>query len=232
MWMLALHVVMMDRVQQEPYNLVVLPCSAAEFGDESVALKPMTQATVELRNNVDHSVGVGLKAVSNVINTTTTSYTGWVSSFDQGGDGAEDVLFDISPLTMSVTISVEWFDVDADIDVTVYGGDWSNWGMLWENGDSLTFDNPCLGEWDAAVALANSASHVDFVVNVTTVMYESWGAVNVTGEVWLDPLGCELVTVTMSAPMGCPSGMVVAYDLVTGCEYDTLIIVGNGKPAM
>ena len=31
---------------------------------------------------------------------------------------------------------------------------------------------------------------------------------------------------------GASAMKIVAYDLVTGCEYDTLIIVGNGKPAM
>lgn len=72
----------------------------------------------------------------------------------------------------------------------------------------------------------------DFIVNVTTVTYESWDAINVTDEVWLDPFGCELLTVTMSAPMGCPSGVIIAYDLVTSCEYDTLLVSGSGKPAM
>ena len=233
MWMLALHIVMMDRVLQEPFTLCVLPYTAAEFGDESLFVKPMTEKTTELRNNLDHVVGVGLKPVQNALNTTTVSYTGWVSSYDQGGDGGVDVLFDVDPLTISLTVSIEWTDPEADIDVTVYGGDWSNWGMLWESGDSLVFEDPVPGEWDAAVALANSAWHVTYFVNVTTVAYDSWGALVLSSyEVWLDPMGTEELTVSMTAPMGCANGMIIAYDLVTGCEYDTIAVSGSGKPPM
>jgi subtilisin family serine protease len=233
MWMLALHIVLMEKVLQEPYSLVVLPYSAAEFGVESIFLKPNTATTVELNNNLDFAVGVGLRAVSNALTTTTESYAGSVSSFDQGGDGAVDVLFDVDPLTVSTTVTIEWGDPDADIDVTVYGGDWSNWGMLWESGDSLVFENPVPGEWDAAVALANSALEVTYWVNVTTVIPAAWTSLTLSAsEVWLDPMGSMELTVSLIAPMGTTAGIVVAYDLVTGCEYDSLIVSCSGKSVM
>jgi len=233
MWMLALHIVLMEKVLQEPYSLVVLPYSAAEFGLDSISMKPNTETTVELNNNLDFAVGVGLRAVSNVLDTTTVSYSGSVSSFDQGGDGAVDVLFDVDPLTISTTVTIEWADPDADIDVTVYGGDWSNWGMLLESGDSLVFENPVPGEWDAGVALANSAAQVTYWLNVTTVINGAWTSLALSAsEVWLDPMGSMELTVSLIAPMGTTAGMVVAYDLVTGCEYDTLVVSGSGKPVM
>lgn len=231
MWMLALHVVLMDRVLEEPFSLVVLPYAAAEFGDERLHVKPVSETATELRNNLGHAVGVGLKPVTETLSTTTVSYTGWVSSSDEGGEGGAEVLFDVDPLTISVTVSIEWADPEADIDVTVYGGDWSNWGMLWESGDTLLFENPVPGEWDAAVALANSAWHVVYFVNVTTVAYDSWDALTLSSyEIWLEPLGVEVLTVSMTAQTGCATGMIIAYDLVTGCEYDTLVVTGNGKP--
>jgi len=233
MWMLALHIVLMEKVLQEPYSLVVLPYSAAEFGVESISMKPNTETTVNLNNNLDYTVGVGLRTVGNTLNTATESYTGTISSFDQGGDGCVDVLFDVDPLTISTTVTIEWGDSDADIDVTVYGGDWSNWGILWESGDSLVFDSPVPGEWDAGVALANSASEVTYWLNVTTVINAAWTSLALSVyEVWLDPVGSVELTVSLSAPMGTTAGMIVAYDLVTGCEYDTLVVSGSGKPSM
>jgi hypothetical protein len=83
------------------------------------------------------------------------------------------------------------------------------------------------------VALANSASQVAYWLNVTTVINAAWTSLALSAyEVWLDPAGSEILTVSLSAPMGSMSGMVIAYDLVTGCEYDTLLISGSGKPAM
>ena len=81
-----------------------------------------------------------------------------------------------------------------------------------------------------AVVLANSAWHVSYVLNVTTVTYVAWGALSLSSdEVRLDPGGSEELTITLAAPMGCNSGRVIAYDLVTGCEYDTFLISSSGK---
>ena len=166
MWMFALHNVMMDCVLEEPYTLTVYPYSAAEFGSDSAVAKPGRPATISLANNVDQKVGVGLMPITGALTATTVSFEDTVSSIDERGTGAIEVLFDIAPLTQSISLTIEWDDEAADIDVVIYAADWSNAGILWENGDSITIEDPTTGEWDAAVALKNSASKVTFVLTL------------------------------------------------------------------
>lgn len=228
-WQLATHVVLMGRVLQEKVGVVALPYTAAEFTSERICVKPggiFVPATVE--NNLDCPVMVGLKPVKTTTVTASTVYTGTISSIDLGGTGATEVLFDVQPLTLSLTVSMEWFDESADFDVVLYGADWSNRGIIWENDDSLTVDQPVCGEWDAAVALKNSASEAEFVLTVTMVYYEPWSELKLSAySLALDPDGSGTVSVSMKGSVTCFKGMIIAYDLVTGCEYDRLLV--NGK---
>jgi len=229
MWMLALHVVMMDRVLDEPYTLVVYPFTAAEFGNDRIIVKPSKPATTTLVNNLDQIVGVGLVPVRNTLMSTTVAYADWVSSIDQNGDGAVEILFDIAPLTQSLTVVIEWYDEAADLDVVLYSADWSNGGILWENGTSVVIEDPVPGEWEAAVALKNSAKHVDFVLTVITTAYEPWSSLSLsTYSIWLAPGVSSSVTASIDGSMSYALGMIIAYDLVTSCEYDTILV--NGKP--
>ncbi|MGD9962654.1 MAG: S8 family serine peptidase [Thermoplasmata archaeon] len=229
MWMFALHNVMMDCVLEEPYTLTVYPYSAAEFGVDSVAAKPGKPATISLANNVDQKVGVGLAAVTGELATTTVEFEGTVSSIDEGGTGAIEVLFDVAALTQSISLTVEWGDEAADIDVVIYAADWSNAGILWENGDSVTIEDPTTGEWDAAVALKNSASKVTFVLTVVMTTYQPWSSVSLSAtSFWLEPGACVDFTASLRGPTPFSAqGMIVAYDLMTGCEYDTILISGR-----
>jgi subtilisin family serine protease len=227
-WQLATHIVLMGRALVEPYTVSVLPLTAAEFTKERIVVKPGMHVSTTIGNNVDVPVAVGLKAVKTTLATTTTAYAGTVSSVDLGGTGAVEVLFDVAPLTESLTVSIEWFDEAVDFDVVIYGADWSNRGMLWENGDAVVIDDPVCGEWDAAVALKNSALDAEFVLTVTTTYYEPWTDLKLsTYSLMLEPDGEGSFTVSMKGRAQCFKGLIIAYDLVTGCEYDTLKI--NGK---
>jgi subtilisin family serine protease len=229
MWMFAMHVVLMDRVLEEPFTLVVHPYTAAEFGNDWMSVKTSKPATTLVINNADQTVGVGLMPVRSTLVSTTTYYSDWVSSIDQHGDGAVEVLFDIAPLTQSLTVMIDWYDEDADLDVVLYAADWSNAGILWDNGASVVIENPSVGEWDAAVALKNSAKHVEFVVTVITTCYEPWAELRLSAySMWLGPDEVSSVTASLPGPWSHSQGMIVAYDLVTGCEYDTILV--NGKP--
>jgi len=223
MWMFALHVVLMDRVLKEPYTLTVYPFSAAEFEDDSLTVRPGRPVTTTLANNVDQRVGVGLMPVLSTPSVTTVEYEDMVSSIDQHGTGAIEILFDVAPLTQSIALSIAWEDEAADIDVVVYSADWSNAGILWENGDSMTVDNPVMGEWAAIVALKNSARQVSFLLTLETTAYEPWSALTLsTTSVWLEPGSSADVTVSLKGPKASAQGMILAYDLVTGCEYDAI----------
>ena len=229
MWMFALHNVMMDCVLEEPYTLTVYPYSAAEFGSDSAVAKPGRPATISLANNVDQKVGVGLMPITGALTTTTVSFEDTVSSIDERGTGAIEVLFDIAPLTQSISLTIEWDDEAADIDVVIYAADWSNAGILWENGDSITIEDPTTGEWDAAVALKNSASKVTFVLTLVMTTYESWSSLSLSGtSFWLDPGASVDFTASLRGPMPSSArGAIVAYDLMTGCEYDSILISGS-----
>jgi hypothetical protein len=228
MWMLALHVVLMDRVLEEPYTLTVFPYSAAEFKDYVLSVRPGRPVMTSVLNNVDQTVGVGLMPIGSGLVETVTVYSDTVSSIDQHGTGAVEVLFDVAPLTQSLTLTIEWSDEEADLDVVVYSADWSNAGILWENGDSVTIDNPVQGEWDAAVALKNSAKQVSFTLTVTAATYEAWTALSLsTYEAWLGPGESVDVTISLRGSPRSAAGMVVLYDLMTGCEYDCLLITGK-----
>ncbi len=173
-------------------------------------------------------MNVGLRPVMTTTTTTSTVYSDSISSIDQGGTGALEILFDVQPLTLSMTVDIEWSDVAADFDVVIYGADWSNRAILWESGDSLTIDEPLCGEWDAAVALKNSASDAEFVLTVTTTSYTPWSELKLSAySLALSPDGSGTVTASMKASVTCFKGMIIAYDLVTGCEYDRLLV--NGK---
>lgn len=229
MWMFALHNVMMDRVLEEPYTLTVHPYSAAEFGSDSAVAKPGKPATISLVNNVDQTVGVGLMPVTGALVTSTVAFAGTVSSIDEHGTGAVEVLFDVAPLTQSISLTIEWDDEAADIDVVIYAADWSNSGILWENGDSVTVDDPVPGEWDAAVALKNSAKQVSFVLTLETTTYAAWPSLSLSAySFWLEPGASVDFTASMKGPTPSSAlGMIVAYDLMTGCEYDTILISGK-----
>ncbi len=227
-WQLAVHIVLMGRVLVEPYTVSVLSDTAVEFTKERLVVKPGAKASATVASNVAAPVGIGLKALRTTLAETTTAYSDSVTSVDLGGTGAVEVLFDVAPLTESLTVSIEWLDDAADFDVVLYGADWANRGMLYENGDSVTIVDPVCGEWDAAVALKNSALDAGFVLTVTTTSYEAWSDLKLsTYSLWLEPGGEASFTVSMKGSAQCLKGMVVAYDLVTGCEYDTLLI--NGK---
>jgi hypothetical protein len=228
MWMFAMHIVLMDRVLEEPFTLVVYPHTAVEFGNDRILVKPAAPATTMVTNEVDQTVGVGLMAVRNTVASTTVSYSDWVSSIDEHGDGAVEVLFDVAPMTQSLTVVIDWFDDDADLDVVLYSADWSNAGILWDNGASVVISNPVPGEWDAAVALKNSAKHVDFVLTLITTCYEPWAELRLsTYAMWLEPDQFGTVTASLTGPWSSSQGMIIAYDLVTGCMYDTVNV--NGK---
>ena len=226
MWMFALHNVMMDRVLEEPYTLTVYPYGAAEFGSDSAVAKPGKPATISLVNNVDQTVGVGLMPVTTALVTSTVEFAGTVSSIDEHGAGAVEVLFDVAPLTQSISLTIEWDDEAADIDVVIYAADWSNSGILWENGNSVTVDDPVPGEWDAAVALKNSAKQVSFVLTLETTTYAAWSSLSLSAySFWLEPGASVDFTASLKGPTPSSAlGMIVAYDLMTGCEYDTILI--------
>lgn len=229
MWMFALHNVMMDSVLYEPYTLTVYPYSAADFGSDSAMVKPGKPATISLTNNIDQKVGVGLMPVTASLATSTVEFADTVSSIDEHGSGAVEILFDVAPLTQSITLTIEWEDEAADLDVVIYAADWSNSGILWENGDSVTIDDPVPGEWDAAVALKNSAKLVSFVLTLETTTYQAWSSLTLSAtSFWLDPGATVEFTASIKGPMpNSAQGMVVAYDLMTGCEYDTILISGK-----
>ena len=127
-----------------------------------------------------------------------------------------------------MTLTIEWTDEAADIDVVIYAADWSNSGILWESGDSVTVDEPVPGEWDAAVALKNSASKVSFVLTIVTKTYEAWSSLSLSAtEVWLGAGETVDITASLRGPMSAPTGVILAYDLMTGCEYDTIVISGR-----
>jgi hypothetical protein len=66
------------------------------------------------------------------------------------------------------------------------------------------------------------------VLTVTTTSYEAWSDLKLsTYSLWLEPDGEASFTVSMKGSAQCFKGIIVAYDLVTGCEYDTLLV--NGK---
>ena len=96
MWMLALHVVLMDRVLEEPYTLTVFPYSASEFKDYVLPVRPGRPVTTSVLNNVDQTVGVGLMPIGSGLVETVTVYSDTVSSIDQHGTGAVEVLFDVA----------------------------------------------------------------------------------------------------------------------------------------
>ncbi|MCU0860372.1 MAG: S8 family serine peptidase, partial [Thermoplasmata archaeon] len=118
-WQLAVHTVLMGCVLSEPYTVTVLSDTAVEFTKERIVVKPGTKVSVAVVNNVAAPVGIGLKALMTTLATTTTSYSDSVTSVDLGGTGAVEVLFDVAPLTESMTVSIEWFDEAADFDVVL-----------------------------------------------------------------------------------------------------------------
>ncbi len=228
MWMLAFHVVMMDRVLEEPYTVTVTPMTAAQFEADRICVKPGTSMTTNLLNNMEYAVGVGLMPVMDTVVSATYTFVDWVSSIDQHGKGASSELFTVQPGTLSMTASIEWTDENADLDVVIYAADWSNRGILWESGDSIVVDDPVPGEWEFVVALKNSANHVSYTLTITTTAYQPWTALTLSSyAIWLQPGESVPVTLTLTATMGNCKGMILAYDLVTGCEYDSLQV--NGK---
>ncbi|MGB2825352.1 MAG: hypothetical protein WBC49_01775 [Thermoplasmata archaeon] len=66
------------------------------------------------------------------------------------------------------------------------------------------------------------------MLTLITTCYEPWAELRLsTYAMWLEPDQFGTVTASLTGPWSSSQGMIIAYDLVTGCMYDTVNV--NGK---
>ena len=228
MWTLGLHDVILDKVFDESYDLVVLPYAAAEFTAEKVTVKPGAPLTIGVRNNIGYPVGVGLVAVGDKLAESTVTYTGELTStaLSTTTVGYEEILFTVAPATTKLELEIDWADSASDLDVVVYAADGSNRGVLWESGDVLVVENPVPGVWEAVVAVKDTTSvAVPFSLIKTTTAFPTWDLVRlVTSSAWIQPGETASFVAYAQCAGAAGNGFIIAYDLVSGATYDMLVV--------
>jgi subtilisin family serine protease len=229
-WMIGMQNVFFGKLFEEPYQLVASLSSPVAFGDAAVLLSaspgmPAT-ATTTISNSLDHQLTFGLMPVKSEVVLETEVIADTISSVNIGGTGYAEMLITVAPGTILMDLNIMWSNPDADVDVVVYATDGSNRGVLRSNGQSLSVANPVPGEWFVAVSLSNTDVTTEFELTKTVAVHPAWTELSVSPMlVKLEPLGSESLTLTVSAPMpGTYTGMVVAYDALTGCVYDRLAV--------
>ena len=223
-WMIGLHDTFLGMIFEEPYELVATLSSPVTFGASAVTVSP--SATATLTNHLGYPGSVVLVPVKGEVDQTLDTYDGMLASTNIGGYGYDELLFDVAPGTVAIELSIVWASPTADIDVVVYASDGSNRGVLWESGDTLFISDPVSGTWEAAVAMRNPGQSTTYSLSLSTTAYPIWTALELSAyEIMMGPMGSAEVAISSTIEgAGTYSGMIVAYDMVTGCTYDRLAV--------
>jgi hypothetical protein len=224
MWMIGLHDTFLGKVFVEPYLLMATLSSPVTFDDNAIAVTDKAQVTIA--NHLPLPMSVGLMAVTSDVVPTTTDMNGTLVSIDQGGQGYDEHLFDVAAGTDSLKLSISWDVLDANVSVVVYAPDGSNRGVLTSSGSDLLIQNPEPGTWEAVAMLNDVGQETAYTLTLVESSHAAWNDLAVMpSSLMLGPLDSEAVTlVALSDTPVTTSGMVILYDLVTGCVYDTLAV--------
>jgi hypothetical protein len=221
-WMIGLHDTFLGKVFAEPYLLMATLSSPVTFDESAITVSGSAQVFVA--NGLPLPMSVGLAPVKNELAATTTFFNGVLKSKDLGGQAYDEHLFEVAPGTESLKLSASWGVPGSDVTVVLYDSG-SNRGILVANGADLVIANPEPGLWEAVAMLGSTGQETAYTLTLETMSHPAWTDLTVSPSmVHLGLLDAEPVMLTANSSPETTTGMVIVYDLVTGCIYDTLSV--------
>jgi len=218
-WMIVLHDTFLGNVFAEEYMLVATLEAPAGFVEDEVTVDGSEEAL--LKNDLPLPMQIGLTPVMSETEAMTETYEGTVVSISLGGTGYSEHVFEIAPGTESFELSASW-EEDAPVVVSLYDAV-SNRGVIQDSGDKITINDPAPGWWWAEVMVKEPDCTVDYSLSLVRTVHPAWDDLMVEPVgLTLMPMDWVIVTLTAAPDPTTTSGMVMVYDLVTGCVYDWL----------